>query len=345
MTASRYGGSLAVWLLLLAYASLYPFAPLRPPTLDAIQEAFVLPRHLIRSDVVFNVLAYIPFGTLACLFFRQRGDASRSIPKAILMATAFSAAMELAQLFIANRVASIVDVMANAFGAAVGSAMFADPVYSMGTRRLGELREAVVIAGAWGDAGLVLLMLWLLAQLNPALPFFGAGNIGEQSAPRLMLVQWVAVGMGICGFGLFISALLRAEGALRVTLALLSVALWLKFVASSFMLQPNFSAEWVSAGRVAGILGGVVALVPLRKLARLARIYLALVLVLAGAMLSKIFGAYSALDELLRLFRWPHGQLASFATLTRFIHELWPLAAVVFLVALFFHVRREPARG
>jgi len=58
-------------------------------------------------------------------------------------------------------------------------------------------------------------------------------------------------------------------------------------------------------------------------------------MIMAGDLLSKIFGAYSSLDDFPRLFRWPHGQLASFATLTRFIHELWPRAAVIFLVALF----------
>ena len=126
---------------------------------------------------------------------------------------------------------------------------------------------------------------------------------------------------------------------------LLSLALWLKFAASSVMLQPNFAAEWVSFGRMLGILGGVVALFPVRRLARPARIYLALLLILAGALLSKIFGVYGSIDDILRLFRWPHGQLASFATLTRFIHELWPLAAVVFLVGLFFHARRAAARG
>ena len=86
--------------------------------------------------------------------------------------------------------------------------------------------------------------------------------------------------------------------------------------------------------------GGILLFMPLRKIGRLGRIYLAFVLILAAALFSKIFGAYSAVDEFLRLFRWPHGQLASFATLTRFIHELWPFAAVVFLVALFLHVRR-----
>jgi VanZ family protein len=342
MKAGRYGGSLAVWLLLIVYASLYPFLPWRLPPAESLHEAIAVPRYLIRSDVVFNVLAYIPLGTLAALYFRQRGDARRAIAEAIALGAALSAVMETAQLFIPGRVAAISDFLANTGGTVLGALMFADPVYSMATAPLGAMRERNVIEGAWGDAGLVLLGLWLIAQLNPALPFFGAGNIGERVAPELMLVQWFAVGMGICGYGLFVSSLLRGEGALRVTLVLLSVALWLKFAASTFMLQPNFSAEWVSAGRIAGIAGGIMALVPLRRVARLGRIYIALVLILAGAMLSKIFGAYSAMDELLRLFRWPHGQLASFATLTRFIHELWPLAAVVFLVALFFHVRGAP---
>jgi len=340
MRPSRYGGSLAVWLLLLAYASLYPFLPLRLPPGNFLQEAVAVPRYLMRSDVLFNILAYIPFGTLATLFFRQRGAAGRAIGKAVAMAALFSLSMETAQLFIPNRVASVIDLLCNTGGALIGALVFADPVYSMATIHFGQMRERLVIDGAWGDAGLVLLGLWLLAQFNPALPFFGAGNIGEHVPPEMQLVQWVAVGMGICGFGLFVSALLRGEGALRATVVLLSVALWLKFAASTFMLQPNFSAEWVSAGRIAGIALGVAVLLVVRRLARLARIYLALVLILAGALLSKIFGAYSAMDELLRLFRWPHGQLASFATLTRFIHELWPLAAVVFLVALFFHVRR-----
>ena len=96
---------------------------------------------------------------------------------------------------------------------------------------------------------------------------------------------------------------------------------------------------------MAGLLGGLLVFMPLRKLGRLGRVYLALVFILAAALFSKVFGAYSAMDEFMRLFRWPHGQLGSFATLTRFIHELWPFAAVVFLVALFFHVRRSGAEA
>ena len=107
------------------------------------------------------------------------------------------------------------------------------------------------------------------------------------------------------------------------------MALWLKFTAASLMLQPHFAEEWVSAGRIVGLVVGMLLLVPTRRFARTARIYLALVLILAGALFSKIVGAYSPLDEFLRVFRWPYGQLANFATLTRFLHELWPFMAVV----------------
>lgn len=341
--SARYRGSLAVWCLLLAYASLYPLIPLRPPGGDAIAAFFARPRYITDFDVALNVMAYMPLGTLACLHFLRGGGRIPAIVKSTVLGFAFSFAMEGAQLFIPTRIASVYDVLANAAGALVGAMVFADPWHSIVTRPLGQLRERVVIEGQWGDAGLVLVMLWLLAQLNPALPFFGAGNIvtEDDNSTAAAVLQWSGVALSICGFGLFVSALLRgAQGALRLTLVLLSVALWLKFVAASFMLQPHFAEDWLSAGRIMGLVAGTLLLFPLRLLPRLARIYLALLFVLAGALLSKIFGAYSALEELLKLFRWPHGQLASFATLTQYLHEAWPFLALVFLIALFFHARK-----
>jgi VanZ family protein len=345
MTRSRYRGSLAVWALLIAYASLYPFVPLRLPSMEAALGYFSRPRYVTDFDVAVNVLAYAPLGTLACLYFRQADATARAILKAIACCAAFSFAMEFLQLFVVGRVSSMYDTLANAAGAMWGALVFANPFYSLVTRPLGERREELIVPGAWGDAGLALVMLWMIAQLNPALPFFGAGNIvGNGADPGdLVALQWAAVAASIWGFGLFVSSLLRGEhGTLRTTLALLSVALWLKFVAATFMLQPHFAEEWLSVGRVLGLVAGIAMLVPTRRIKRVWRIYLALMLVLAGALFSKIVGSYSPLDDFLRLFRWPYGQLASFATLTRFIHEAWPFMALVFLIALFLRVRREP---
>jgi VanZ family protein len=339
----RYRGSLAVWIALIAYASLYPFLPLRPPPDDALAVFFSKPRYTLEFDVALNVIAYIPLGLLARLHFASAPRRAPPFALAVAPCAALRFAMEVAQLFIPYRVASIQDVAANTAGAALGAALFVDPVRSLLTAPIGRLREELLVPGAWGDAGMMLVALWLIAQLNPALPFFGAGNIaaGGLESQEIGALQWAAVAMSVCGFGLFVSAVLRAaEGALGTTLVLLSVALWLKFMAASFMLQPHFAEDWMSVGRLAGLAAGIGALLALRRMPRLARIYLAFVLLLAGALFSKIFGAYSAIDELVKLFRWPYGQLAGFARLTRFLHEGWPFLGIVYLIALFLHERR-----
>jgi VanZ family protein len=344
MTRGRFTGSAAVWILLLAYASLYPFVPLRLPPAESVTGVFGGLKYLSSFDVTVNVLAYAPLGMLACRYFLQDGSThGRAIWKAIAFGAAFSVCMETAQLFIPGRISSVYDAIANTIGTALGALAFAEPWYTIATKPLGERREELVIPGTWGDAGLVLIVIWMIAQLNPALPFFGAGNIVGSGLDMddLTILLSAAVAMSIWGFGLFVSVLLaRDHGGLRVTLVLLSVALWLKFTAASFMLQPHFTEEWVSAGRVVGLLVGVLLLVPTRRFGRMARTYLALVLILAGALFSKIAGAYSPLDEFLRVFRWPYGQLANFVTLTRFLHELWPFVAVAYLIALFLRGRK-----
>ena len=285
-------------------------------------------------------------GMLACLYFRRAHPAKVAVARAIAFGTAFSLAMELCQLFIPFRVANVADVVANGVGAAIGAAVFLERIHADFTGPLGELRERSVIAGGWGDAGLMLVGLWLLAQLNPALPFFEAGDIGE-SAPGLApgLVTSAAVALSVCGFGLFISALLsQPKGALRATLLLLTVALWLKFMMSSLMLKPHLSDDWLSEARMAGLVAGLAIFFPMRLLGRTVRIYSAILFLLAGALLAKIFGAYSTLGEFLRLFSWPYGQLATFATLTRALHETWPALAIGFLIGLFIGRRDEPVR-
>jgi VanZ family protein len=337
----RYQGALAVCALLIGYASLYPFVPVRLPGEDAVAAFFFKPRYLVGFDIGLNMLAYVPFGALACYRFRQL-ERRHPVAWALALAASLSFALEVCQLFVPFRVASVVDVLANVAGAAVGASAFLEPMYTVVARPLGEMRDRLFTSSLWGDAGLVLVVLWLLAQLNPALPFFGAGNIVEETGQaESELLQGIGAGFSICAFALFVSVLMRgAEGSLRMTLVLLSVALWLKFLSASFMLKPHFSDEWVSSGRVVGLIAGTLAFIPVRRLGRLARIYLAILAMLAGALFAKIFGSYSAIDELLRVFSWPHGQLAGFASLTRFLHELWPFAALVFLIGFFFHTRK-----
>jgi VanZ family protein len=102
MSARRYRGSLAVWVLLLAYASLYPFFPLRAPAGDALAAFFSPERYISRSDVAFNVVAYVPLGMLAALYFRTLGSGRFAVGKAVMLGAAFSLAMEVLQVFVPN---------------------------------------------------------------------------------------------------------------------------------------------------------------------------------------------------------------------------------------------------
>jgi hypothetical protein len=314
------------------------------PAPDALA-VFLRPKVLLEFDVAMNALAYMPLGAIACLILRGANEPWLARVKAVAACAAFSLAMEALQLFVTHRVATVYDVLANAVGALAGTLVFAEPLHALVTHPLAKARERLVTAGGWGDAGLVLVVLWLLAQLNPALPFFEAGNIGGEGdpGPGEFLVTAGSVALSVAGFGFFVSVVLKGPGgALRWTLLLLTVALWCKFAMASVMLKPHLSAGWVTEGRVAGLAAGLLAFAPLRGWQRTGRIYLAIVLTLAGALFAKIFGAYSELADFLRLFAWPHGQLATFATLTRWIHEAWPVLALAWLIALFVWRRDEP---
>ncbi|HEX4944792.1 MAG TPA: VanZ family protein [Usitatibacteraceae bacterium] len=318
--------------------------PLRMPAPDAMS-VFLRPKVLLEFDVALNAIAYMPLGALACLILRASNSPRAAQARAVAWCAALSLAMEALQFFVPNRVASIYDLAANAAGAFAGTLVFAEPLHELATHPLAQARERLVAAGGWGDAGLVLVVLWLLAQLNPAIPFFEAGNIVGNGDPQPgdFLVTAGSVALSVAGFGFFVSVVLKGPGgALRWTLLLLTVALWCKFAMASVMLKPHLSAGWVTEGRIVGLAAGLLAFVPLRRLGRTTRIYFGIVLMLAGALLAKIFGAYSALDDFLRLFSWPYGQLATFATLTRFIHEAWPVLALAWLCALFVWRRVEP---
>jgi len=70
MTSRRFRGAAFTWLLLLGYASLYPFVPLRATSWDLVAGAFARPKYFTTFDTVVNVLAYMPLGLIMTLLFR-----------------------------------------------------------------------------------------------------------------------------------------------------------------------------------------------------------------------------------------------------------------------------------
>jgi VanZ family protein len=168
MTSPRYASEHAVrrataWLLgftvlFIVYASLYPFE------FDLLRMAHfttadwlkvVAWRRPIRSDLIANLIFYLPFGALLTALSTRRWGPMRRFLFTLACGTALSLIIELAQGLTVKRDPSLMDVMMNSASTALASLL------ALGARGLGlkpalpELRTsrpdfvAVLIVGLW----------------------------------------------------------------------------------------------------------------------------------------------------------------------------------------------------
>ncbi len=356
---SRAGrGALLVYVGAIVYASLSPFFGWRIP------DGFLFltwPRYFSSFDAALNVLAYMPLGgMLAAMQLRQpQPGREGSMAAGILLRTiaagcALSLTMEALQAFLPVRVSSIVDVLTNTTGTALGALAL---VNRRGRARLGQYlvwRHRHFSAASTTGWGLLLLGAWFFGQLNPLIPFFEAGHIGNPfdaaaSAnpyePMVLLPQAVGITLNVCGFALFLSLLLNpARPMLPRVLLVLVLGFVTKFAMASLMLKAPQMVEWMGPATIIGLSAGILLFAWLSRIGLRWRAFCATLIIFAGGLMAKITSVYGAFDETLRLFSWPHGHLVSFAGLTRWMHESWPLLAVLFSAWVFIRWHQGEGR-
>lgn len=337
------GYLIAFYLILIAYVSLTPFGSWYTPT----QAPWTFlwqgwPKYFTRFDLAINFIAYLPFGLLLyayCAPFSSRG---RAIVVSIVCGMALSLTMEVLQGFLRDRISSNLDFLFNSLGCASGVLLSAWLGRNTTVEvRLSRWRRALFLPGLTIDIGLALLCLWLISQLNPSIPFFGAGVVTDvtlsygdvyDAQPVSEIPFALGTALNFCGLGLFVTTLMHTRSHALVAVQMLTgIAFCLKLFAAHVLLRPQVAAQWHSDETLTGLAIGFVVLLPLSLVRLNLRIYLAAVLILAGGLLSKMAGSYTSLREVLRLFDWPYGQLLHFTGLTLYLHEIWPLVALVFL--------------
>lgn len=157
--------------LLIATVTLFP----SPRTEPAAFIACIACGDAWLADVILNVALFLPLGaTLAAMGLAPR--------RAVITAALFSAAIELAQLWIPGRDASLGDVLSNTLGGWVGVALFTTSIRWM---HPGE-RAARRLAVGWTVAALTIAWLTMLA-LQPSYPpsvYYGAWT------PDLGHLEW-----------------------------------------------------------------------------------------------------------------------------------------------------------
>ena len=358
---SLSGLSAVVMVLLVVYASLYPFEGWRWPAGMQWSEALRLPwaRWRDRPDEALNVLGYVPLGmVLTVALLRRSAPWWAAALVGVLMPAMLSYALEVTQWLLPRRVASVNDWIANSIGACLGAAIAFILQVTGWLHRAGQLRDR------WFNhdsaVALILLLLWPAALLAPApLPF----SLGQGWSELLSWVSSVLARLPLTAWGL--APDLAAAPSLRTPLApLTEVAVILMGVLSPMILAGAASpagwrrvglmmmvAAWGWAGMSLstamnfGPRHALAWLTPSTSLALLLCLPLALLLTWPGRRLcaalglvvlaaSLALGAQIPPDAFQDLTQatWEQGRFIRFHGLSLWVAWLWPFAAIGWLL-------------
>ncbi|THF64052.1 VanZ family protein [Pseudothauera nasutitermitis] len=326
---------------LIAYACLHPFTGWQAiglPPFDYLTAPW--PRYYRVEDIVLNVLGYVPLGfVLAAGLARRLGPFGR-ILATVLLAGLLSLALETTQNYLPTRVASNLDLGFNLlggligafFGSLWGSALFAPQ------GGLQRWRGRRFIGGHTGDAGLILLALWLLTQFTADGLLFGSGDLRQAldlpnpvafAPERFILLEAAHVAATLVGVGLFVRCIMLAPSVWPILL-LFALALGATTLATFSFFSADEPLAWLTPGARRGLAIGVPLLGISLLLPRVVQHALAGMAILAATALVNLMPENPYLS-----FRHPAGgHFLNFHGLTGVAAAAWPFLALAYLSAL-----------
>ncbi|MGH8705569.1 MAG: VanZ family protein [Burkholderiales bacterium] len=335
---------LLAYVLLTAYASLYPLAGWRDPGASAL--SFLIapwPRYVTAFDLGANFFGYVPYGLLCALALHPQLRGGAAALAAFASGAALSLALEAAQSFLPARIPSNVDVLANLAGVAAGGlagARLAPRLLDGGSPK--RLRAQAFAPGTHADLGLTLLGLWLFAQLNPATLLFGSGDLRDllaapagpaRRAELFVSIEALTAAANLVAVAMLASAMVNQGAPLRAMLAaLLAAALVVKTLAFAILMRAENVLAWLTPGAQLGLGAGVVLMLVAVALPRTARLALAAVLIMAATVLVNLAPPNPYLAAILKV--WGQGHFLHFNGLTRLVSAAWPFAALAYLILL-----------
>ncbi|MBI4985876.1 MAG: VanZ family protein [Rhodocyclales bacterium] len=332
----------AAYTLLAVYASLHPFADWRNSGVDVL--AFFAagwPRYSTGFDLALNVAAYLPLGFLWVPVLQPRLGRFGAVLLATLCGAGLSLIMETLQNYLPSRVPSNLDLACNTLGTLLGAlagARWGGLLLDGG--RLHALRHRALLQGAMGDAGLLLLGLWLLTQLTPETLLFGNGDIRgylglpavlPYSAGRFANIEAAIVCADTLAVLLLATRLERRPLYVPI-FGLLLLALATKSFVLALTLGTAHGFAWATPGAATGLgAGGALWILATLLPARLQQALAALALLLATVLVNLApDNPYSANTWQ----TWNPGQFLNFHGLTKLASTLWPYLALPWLMLL-----------
>lgn len=326
----------AAYALLIVYGSLYPFSGWLPA-----EDVFAFlsgswPRYIIRSDVITNILVYLPLGLLLARALRYRLRPAGAIFTATLICLLLSFAMESLQALLPERVSSRLDLLLNGLGGLGGALLARLTLYPPGPlRKIAALRREWFLPGRAMDLGLVALGLWALSQLTPLLLALDTASLRKGLLPLwtpgfptpFNWPQLAAYACAIAGLGLFASTLARPEKNLSLP--------FIGFVSAVLLAKIFGMGRYLSLETALGAAMGMVLAVSLQRSARPIRLAAAGLALLAGFALAELEPALGAVFHQPHAFNWVpfRGQMHNLAGFSEILSLFWPFLALGCLAA------------
>lgn len=343
---------------LVVYASLYPFHGWRLST-EGLFDFIGLPwpRWWTGFDLASNFVGYVPLGAL--IFgaqVRAGRRPERATASAWLLASLLSLACETLQNLLPQRIASNVDLLFNALGAAAGVGI-AHLVHRRGwVDRWQTVRERWFIDRSAG--GLALLVLWPVGLLFPTPVALGLGrglpriheplsallegtpmaywlserqSAGADLAALSPIAEMSTIVLGLLAPCLIAFTIARA-GWPRLVLVGMLVALGFSTTTLSTALNfgPQHGLAWLTSVAMVGFVLGVVLALATARLSRASCI--AFGLVVLTALIVAVAQAPEDPYFAQSLHAWEQGDFIRFHGAAQWIGWLWPFLGVLYLL-------------
>ena len=330
----------AAYTLLALYGSLYPLSGWRDTGADPLSFLSAdWPRYVTVFDLTANVLTYLPLGFLWATVWGPRLPAAVAFLSVTLVGGLLSFGVEFAQTFLPSRVPSNADLVCNTLGVVLGAAAglrWGGNLLDGG--RLQQWRAQRFIGGKTGDRGLLLLALWLLAQLNPETFLFGNGNLRSLlglpaafafDAGRFIEMEMATVAAHTIAIALIAGRLAHHRGVLFACVVV-GMAMLVKTLALMVLMQGTHGLAWLSPGTLSGLaVGSMLALWALERPVGERQALAAMALMFA-TVLANLMPDNPYLEDSLRV--WQQGHFLNFNGLTRLTSSLWPFLALPWLM-------------
>lgn len=362
-TFARVG--LLMYILLIVYASLFPFTGWRDNGIAA--HAFLfgpLPHYWTVFDVLTNVVGYVPFGILVAFAGYPHVRRTGAIVLALAAGILLSGAMEAAQTFLPSRVSSNLDLYTNVAGSLIGgiAGVLLTPTFLEQSRFL-SLRRHWFFHDA--GRGLIVAGLWPLAQLYPQAYLFGHGQVApilsewlsewlessvdlaallrnsiEFTVEQYWLAETVITACGMTGAVLLLLVTLKpAAPRAPLALALVAATLIFKSLANALLFNPDNAFSWLTPGAQGGLLFAGVMLFGLSFAPPVAQRRIAVLMLGIGLVIVNLMPSNPYFMATLQ--SWVQGKFLNFNGAAQFLSIMWPLFALWFLLHPAHRVKRK----